>query len=205
MKLTYFLLGDDLEPFEYQYFPSLKYVIHTEHTKILGASQFRDIIQYDRLVDLVPEQLAKIKSEDVAIIANNTTSLNQSSALSLANDAAKLLDLQVGTRILNLLPYYTPQSFILGMWAPILSGSVVVIPSPQFKTDETLKSIHSEKPAVLVGDESQFNAILSSSSLKRYNFNSIQKAVLVGSQANSSALSQQLNNLGIKTVIPYKK
>jgi hypothetical protein len=94
---------------------------------------------------------------------------------------------------------------------------VVVVPSIQFKAEDTLKSIHSEKPAVIVGNESQYKELLSFASLKRYNLSSIQKAVLgnfkyynfsnidlVGQPA-SSPVSQQITSvLGIKTVIPYE-
>jgi hypothetical protein len=84
----------------------------------LGATQYRDVLEIDRLPDLIPTAQENVNPNNVVVVPNNenSNSWSHTHVLNLANSASKTLDLQVGTRLVNLLPYYTPQAYILGTY-----------------------------------------------------------------------------------------
>lgn len=139
--------------------------------------QYRDMIQPNRRPDLVPQSLNNTKSTDVATIERNKTFTHEN----ILNNAEQLISkagLEIGTRIITTLPLNNASAFTYSIWAPILSGSVTIIPSVQFNSEEILKAINNEKPTVLLALSTQLTALSQDPKFKKSNISSIQKVVL---------------------------
>jgi len=191
-------------PLRFINFPSVRLLIHTHTDIINGVIPIRELFLYSPNYDFIAAYSKNIKPSDILSttkINNQIMKFDHTNILNTASLFGKAFGLTSTDRVALLLPVNSYLGTTLGIWAPILSKSNIVLFNHQMKIEEDIiPNLDSEYCTTIFGTPTTIKNILSfGKSLK-----TVKKALIAHTDnANLAEGIEAAKNLSIEQIFTF--